>query len=51
MGIITKTLNWITHPYNDKSTDALDWFAFFVLVVIASFLWTKVVRQVLEATV
>jgi len=47
-GIITKTLNWFTHPtYAD--TDPWDWFAFLVLVLMAGLLWSKVVRQVLEA--
>ena len=46
-GIISRTLAWFTHPtYSD--TDPVDWFAFFVLALIAGFLWRKVVIQLIE---
>lgn len=48
MGLITKTLNWITHPAYDDASEPIDWFAFFVLVLIASYLWAKVVRNMIE---
>lgn len=49
MGIISKTLNWISHPYNDSDSDPLDWFAFFILTLIVAYLWVKVIRQLIEA--
>ena len=47
-GIISKTLCWITHPQFADS-DPVDWFAFLVLILMAGLLWSKVVRQTLEA--
>jgi hypothetical protein len=48
MGLIQKTLAWIAHPYRDADSDPVDWFAFFVLALIAGFLWRKVVIQLIE---
>lgn len=48
-GLISNTLQWLAHPWNDDDDDPLDWFAFFVLVLIASYLWSKVLRQIIEA--
>jgi hypothetical protein len=48
MGIITKTLNWIAHPFNDTDSDPIDWFAFFVLALIAAYIWRKVVINIVE---
>lgn len=48
MGIISKTLAWISHPYNDADSDPVDWFAFFILALIAAYLWSKVLRQLIE---
>jgi len=46
-GLISRTLAWIIHPtYSDA--DPVDWFAFAVLVIIASLLWVKVVRLTIE---
>lgn len=47
-GIITKILAWFTHPQFADS-DPVDWFAFLVLITMAGLLWSKVVRQTLEA--
>lgn len=49
MGIISGTINWITHPWNDDDQSPVDWFAFFVLVLIAAYLWSKVVRMIEDA--
>lgn len=44
-GLITRTLNWITHPsYSD--TNLATWGAFLGLTLIAAFLWTTVVKQI-----
>jgi hypothetical protein len=48
-GLISKTLAWIRHPINDRSTDLADYFGFLVLVLLAGLLWSKVVKQTLEA--
>ena len=48
MGIITKILAWISHPYNDTDSDPIDWFGFFVLALIAAYIWAKVVRNIVE---
>lgn len=47
-GLISKTLCWITHPQFADS-NPVDWLAFVVLFVMAGLLWSKVVRQTLEA--
>lgn len=48
-GLITKSLAWIMHPmYSDQ--DPIDWFAFVVLALLAGLLWSKVVKQTLDAT-
>jgi hypothetical protein len=47
-GIITKTLNWITHP-SYSSTDPLDWFAFAIILFLIGMLWSHVLRQISEA--
>lgn len=44
-GLLTSTLEWITHPsYSDESLGT--WAAFLLLVIIVSFLWTTVIRQI-----
>jgi hypothetical protein len=48
MGIISKSLAWISHPYNDADSDPVDWFAFFVLTLIVAYIWAKVVRNIVE---
>jgi hypothetical protein len=44
-GIVTKIYTWIWHPSNSNET-LMDWFAFFVLVLIASYLWSTVIKVV-----
>lgn len=46
-GIVTQTLDWITHPlYSDANLST--WAAFLALILIASFLWSMVVTQIKE---
>lgn len=47
-GIVSKSLAWIFHP-TFADSDPVDWFGFIVLVLLAGLLWTKVVKQTLEA--
>ena len=43
-GLISQTLDWLKHPgYSDASVR--EWSAFLVLILIVSFLWYTVVRQ------
>lgn len=44
-GIITKIYSWVWHPSNSDET-LTDWFAFFVLVLIAGYLWSTVIKVV-----
>jgi len=44
-GLISKIFAWIWHPGNSDET-ITDWFAFFVLLVIASYLWSTVIKVV-----
>jgi hypothetical protein len=44
-GLITRTLEWIEHPqYSDASLQT--WAAGLVLILIVSFLWSRVVTQI-----
>jgi len=44
-GLLAQTLDWVTHPsYSDESLGT--WAAFLLLVIIMSFLWTTVIRQI-----
>lgn len=44
-GLITRTLNWITHPsYSDPNLAT--WGAGLTLILIVSFLWTTVIKQI-----
>jgi hypothetical protein len=47
-GLISKSLAWVTHP-QFADANPTDWFAFIVLILLAGLLWSKVVRQTLEA--
>ena len=44
-GIITKIYSWIGHPGNSEET-LTDWFAFFILALIASYLWSTVIKVI-----
>ncbi len=46
-GIISKTLDWFTHPSYAESTP-IDWAAFVVLLIMAGLLWSRVVKKVLD---
>ena len=48
MGIITKIFNWGKHPSFDTTTDPSDWLAGLVLILIVAFLWSRVVKQLVE---
>lgn len=48
-GIISKIFGWITHPTIDTETEPVDWLAGLVVVLILSFLWSRVVKQIVEA--
>lgn len=44
-GIISQTLNWITHPSESEGTP-VDWAAGLVLILILGFLWSMVLKQI-----
>lgn len=44
-GLISQTLNWISHPANSNGT-VKDYAAGLVLILIAAFLWSQVVQQI-----
>lgn len=49
-GLISKMLAWVTHPQFADS-DPVDWAAFVVLFVMLGILWSKVVKQTLDAAI
>lgn len=44
-GLITKIYSWVWHPGNSEEP-LENWAAFLVLVLIASFLWSTVIKVV-----
>lgn len=48
-GMFTKMIDWVLHP-QFSDADPIDWLAFLVLAIIAGLLWSKVVKQTLDAT-
>jgi hypothetical protein len=46
--IFGKIFNWIQHPSFDTSTTPTDWAAGLVLILIACFLWSRVIKQLVE---
>lgn len=44
-GLISKTLDWITHPSQSEGSPG-EWLAGLVLILILSFLWTRVLVQI-----
>jgi hypothetical protein len=44
-GIISKIYSWVYHPGNSQETLS-DWAAFFVLALIAAYLWSTVIRAI-----
>jgi hypothetical protein len=49
-GLITKMFHWVFHPYY-ADTDPWDWAAFVLLLFMLGYLWSKVVRQTLDAVI
>ena len=49
-GLITKMLDWSLHP-TFADSNPWDWFAFVVLFFMAGLLWSKVVKQTLDAVI
>lgn len=47
-GLISQTLDWIEHPKYSQATLG-QWAAGLVIVLIISFLWTTVIKQIAEA--
>ncbi len=43
-GLISQTLDWVTHPAYSDATPG-QWAAGLLLILILSFLWTTVVKQ------
>ena len=50
-GVITKTFDWIMHPTFDTQTSPKEWIAGLALILIVAFLWSRVVKQVIEAEI
>lgn len=44
-GLITEIFNWGAHPSYSEGTTAT-WLAFLVLILIASFLWSTVIKAI-----
>jgi hypothetical protein len=44
-GLVSQILAWGTHPMASEGTIG-DWLAGIVLILIASFLWAQVIRQI-----
>ena len=43
-GLISQTLNWITHPSESEGTP-MEWLAGLLVVIILAFLWSTVLKQ------
>lgn len=43
-GLISQTLDWITHPSQSEG-DVSHWAAGLVLILVLAFLWSTVVKQ------
>lgn len=48
-GYITKIFDWIKHPTFDTAATPKDWIYGLIVVLILAFLWSRVVKQVVEA--
>lgn len=48
MGLSGKILSWFKHPTYDTDSDPKDWLAFLALILIVSFLWSRVIKQLVE---
>jgi hypothetical protein len=47
-GIISKLFAWGTAPSYASDLDSIDWFLFFVFLLVISFLWSRVVLQTVD---
>ena len=48
MGIVSGMFGWIQHPYIETEKNIKDYFAFLALIVIGAFLWSRVIKQLVE---
>lgn len=48
VSIFGKIFTWIQHPSFDTDTDPKDWLLGLLLIVVAAFLWSRVVKQLVE---
>jgi hypothetical protein len=39
---------WIQHPTFDTDTDPKDWFYGLLLIIAVAFLWSRVIKQLVE---
>jgi len=44
-GLISQTLNWLTHP-SESEGNVKDWAAGLAVIVMVAFLWTRVLKQI-----
>ena len=49
-GILSKIFDYFTHAVYSEGTP-LTWFAFFILALMASLLWSTVVREIVDAPI
>jgi hypothetical protein len=49
-GLISKMFAWVFHP-TFADSDPVDWAAFAVLFIMLGVLWSKVVKQTLDAAI
>lgn len=45
-GLVTKSLNWITHPYYQDNESILDWAAGLGLIIVVAFMWSQVLKHI-----
>ena len=48
MGFVTKIFAWIQHPSIDTESDPKDWVYGLLAVLILAFLWSRVVKHIVE---
>ena len=48
-GIISKIFDWMVHPTFDTDQSPSMWIGGLVIVLVLAFLWTRVVKQVVDA--
>lgn len=47
-GAITRIKGWLAHPFQSDMT-AMDWVLWLGLVIVAVFLWTRILNKIIEA--